>query len=127
MTRVTPSREVQEIAGHILDQFFRPWNLDSENLTTEEARNYFARRAWSSLPWTSLVQFLEMWTHAKSDGGTSSDFSRFWQSNSAKFNLSADLYSVILVAIGKAGHRERCCHSQPGCMDCPHNRRWLKK
>lgn len=126
LTGITPSRDVQEITGHLLDQFLRPWNLDSENLTAEEARIYFERRAWSTLPWVSLLQFLEAWMQAKSVQSTSRDFQHFWDFKSAEFNLDADLYSRVAMAFGKVGHRESCCHSRPGCVECPHNRRWLK-
>ncbi len=118
--------DILKIASRILEGTSSPWTLKDRELTSEAAALYFNERKWERLPWAQLLSFVEAWKKVSPYSFSYDEFSKFWSANAEKFGLDFSLFSRVQSAL--SGHEKSlfCCLSDPGCMNCPHNRLWLK-
>jgi hypothetical protein len=111
--------ETETVLAGLLKKSFSPWGLEDRDLTPAAAREHFRAKRWMSWPWAKLAMFLSAWR----ESGT--DLSKFWDEHSD--GLPADYYQRIYVAVKDRRDGPVCCLSEPGCVTCPHNRRWRIK
>jgi hypothetical protein len=117
---------VQRVAARILEGTASPWNLKDRDLTPESARQYFKTQPWKALPWKNIFAFIEAWKKFSPYEFSHDKFSKFWSEQAENFGLEYQYFSPLQQAA--SGHEASlfCCLSEPGCNNCPHNRRWLK-
>jgi hypothetical protein len=111
--------ETEAVLAALLRRGFSPWGLEDRDLTPAAAREHFRERKWMAWPWAKLAMFLSAWR----ESGT--DLSKFWDEHAD--GLPADFYQWIYIALNGRREGPVCCLSEPGCMTCPHNRRWRIK
>jgi hypothetical protein len=119
-------QDIERVAGRILESTSSPWSLKDRELSAEAAADFFKNQPWQQLPWRQLLNFIEAWKKHSPYEFSYSEFSNFWDLNAEKFGLDISIFSRLQSAL--SGHESSlfCCLSEPGCTNCPHNRRWLK-
>lgn len=128
-TQVGPvmSKELEESLTRYLKQSFSPWGLEDRDLTPQAARDLFKQRKWMSWPWQRIAALMAGWYESR-DGDLSFDskeFGKFWDANAR--DLSHEIFQKMYLALNHVADSPACCLSEPGCVNCPHNRRWRRK
>lgn len=120
------SHEVERVAARILEGTASPWNLKDRDLSPEAAQQYFKTQSWKALPWKNIFAFIRAWKKSSPHDFSHDKFLKFWNEQAENFGLEHRYFSPLQQAA--SGHESSlfCCFSTPGCMNCPHNRRWLR-
>ncbi len=136
-TQVGPvmDRTTEATLTRLLAQYFSPWRLVDRDLTPEAARAHFKQRAWMMLPWQKIASFVTEWQDRgaglREQNGDSkfnrAEFSKFWDERAQAYGLSFEMYHRLSLALNRGPDVAVCCHSEPGCVACPHNRRWRRR
>lgn len=106
---------LQNFAEHLLDTFFSPNGLNDQSLTSDEAKDYFARRPWTAYPWVKILAAMENEVERPPAAAQIPAWVEWNEANRIRVALQADR---------RPGE---CCLSSPACTLCPHNRGWLKR
>lgn len=118
--------DVARIAARVLESTSSPWTLKDRELTPVSAEQYFVNRKWEELPWSKIFTAIAAWKKYSPYDFSYDKFSKFWNEQGEQLGLDHDVFVKLQQAA--SGHESSlfCCLSEPGCNNCPHNRRWLK-
>lgn len=129
-TQVGPvmNRALETTLTRVLAQYFSPWRLEDKDLRPESAREHFRQKKWIMLPWQKIASFVTEWqSHSGETKFSSMEFSKFWDARAPSYGLNHDVYQRLYLALSRGPDAPACCLSEPGCVACPHNRRWRIK
>lgn len=119
--------ELEQTLARLLAREFSPWSLEDRDLKPAAAREHLRERSWMRWPWVKLAAFMTEWIESRGDANfSSSEFGKFWDSRAQSYGLKYEFYQKLYLALNRVAEAPACCHSEPGCVTCPHNRRWLK-
>lgn len=121
------NHQVMEVLVRLFKKSFLPWGLEDSDLSLEKARAYFAERPWREWPWAEMATLLADFMRHHPGEFSSQDFSRFWDKRAGELGLPFEFYSRLERVLRERSEPSVCCLSEPGCVTCPHNRRWLLK
>jgi len=119
-------RDVEEALSRMLAREFSPWGLEHRELTPEAAREHFRTRKWMMQPWSKYAVFLTEWFEGHPEKFDAREFSKFWDQKASVHALNFEMYQRFYMALNRAVEPSICCLSEPGCVACPHNRRWRR-
>jgi hypothetical protein len=108
--KLTP--RLESVATRILDTYFSPVGLN-DNLSPDQAEDYFAKRPWKFFPWAEALAAL-------------ADFNGDFYSFSAP-QLTPEDNRRVQLALAASGRVGDCCLSHQGCTRCPLNRASLRR
>jgi hypothetical protein len=120
------STEQKQMALTFFDLSIAPKRLDDREMSPAMAAGFLREQPWKQINWSKMMTVSNQWI-ASSPEWTRRAFYR-WLAQHPELGLSQDEAEFFGRAVDQAEltNRTLCCVSEPGCVDCPLNRRYRR-
>lgn len=118
------STEQKQMALTFFDLSIAPKRLDDREMSPKTAENLLLReQPWTRLDWVKLMAVSNQWIASSPDWTRRAFYD--WIAQHTELGLSQEETEFFGRAVDQAEltNRSLCCVSEPGCVDCPLNRR----
>lgn len=118
-----------QYAHALIDSYFTLSQMNDFDANRDYIRGITQQQPWQNFPWATAFELINAWEDRPTKDHSSALFNKWYDSLESKPIMKFNDLQRLRQAIINAEHKPAlvlCCKSSFACLQCPHNRRWLK-